>query len=831
MSYKIRAICSFTMIITVSYYTNSSARYTELHPYATLLWYAQPAANWNEALPIGNGRMGAMIYGGVKHEHYQLNEQTLWSGGPRNWNNPGAKKYLALVRAAALKGDYKKADSLSKHMQGPYTESYLPMADLFIDHKQVNDSSQYRRDLNIDSAIAHVQFNDKGKTYYRSAFSSFPDKVIVIHEACSAVNSISFTASLSSKLHCKIVQLSDNHIVLRGKAPKHVDPAYLNRIKDADAIQYAKDDNGEGMTFETDLYIQHDGGTVKCDGKSITVTRANAVTIIVSAATSYNGYNKSPGLQGKDPSVGSGPTLDKAISQTYSRLLNRHIHDYQPIFRRVKLNIGQSGDEKLPTNERLKKMAANTDPEMVALIFQYGRYLLIAGSRPGGLPVNLKGIWNDRVRPEYSSNWCIDHDTQMFYYGAESTNLPDIAMPLMDFITSLAKNGKVTARVNYGMRGWCAHHNTDIWRQTGPVGNYGQGNPQWATWNMSGPWLCGNLFDHYLFTGDRKFLRNQAWPVMKGAAIFCLDWLVKDKQGRLISVPSVSPENTFITARGDTAEISISSTGDIALMRELFSNCIKAASVLHTDAGFAKKLKEALTKLMPYQVGKSGNLQEWYKDWRPVDPAHRHLTHMYPVFPGNEISPYTTPKLAEAAKVALTMRKKTNCTWGFPLKAACWARLGEADSAWATWKYQLHYVDPKSKSSLNNYGLFPNLFNSDGPDVIMNGNGCATAVLTEMLLQSRPDELILLPALPKIFPDGTVKGLCARGGFVVDINWNNSSLKDAVIFSKLGHVCNLRVKGSIKVRCGTKPVQITLKGNSLYTFNTEKGKRYVIDTF
>ncbi|RYZ88493.1 MAG: hypothetical protein EOP04_09285 [Proteobacteria bacterium] len=456
-------------------------------------------------------------------------------------------------------------------------------------------------------------------------------------------------------------------------------------------------------------------------------------------------------------------------------------------------------------------MKTHTDPELVAMIAQFGRYLLIAGSRPGGQPVNLKGIWNERLRPEYSSNWCIDHDAQMFYYAVESANLSEMHQPFLQFIGDLSKNGEKTAKVNYGMRGWCAHHNTDIWRCSNPVGD-GGGNPHWATWNLSGAWLSNHFFEHYLFTGDANFLRTEAWPVMKGAAQFCLDWLV-ERDGHLITVPSVSPENTFITEDGDTAQISVNSTSDIALIRELFFNCIRTSKLLRIDEPFANELQRALSRIGTYQVGSRGQLLEWEKEWRPVDPSHRHLSHMYPVFPGGEISPVTTPALSNAAKVALSMREKTNCTWGFGWKAACWARLGEADSTWQTWNEQLQYVDPESTTSVDNYGLFPNFFNSDGRDVILNGNGAATAVLTEMIMQSNAGFIHLLPALPSVFKDGEVKGLCARGGFVIDFSWRNGKVFGGSIYSKLGNECSLVING--------KPV---------VTFKTEKGKTYDINS-
>ncbi|HEX5025206.1 MAG TPA: glycoside hydrolase family 95 protein, partial [Agriterribacter sp.] len=382
---------------------------------------------------------------------------------------------------------------------------------------------------------------------------------------------------------------------------------------------------------------------------------------------------------------------------------------------------------------------------------------------------------------------------------------------------------------NYGMNGWCAHHNTDIWRSTGAGGNWGEGNPHWATWNMAGAWLSAHLFEHYRFTGDRQFLQEKAWPVMKGAAEFCLDWLITDKSGQLISVPSVSPENTFITNKGDTAQISVNTTSDIALIKQLFTNCIRASRILKSDQEFCEKLKKAIQELPDYSIGSKQQLLEWTSgEWNSVDPAHRHLSHMYPVYPGDEISPNTTPQLSEAAKKALSLRTKTNSSWGFAWKAACWARLGEGDSAWQTWQYQLQYMDPSPQTQSGKYGLFPNFFNSEGNAVILNGNGCATAVLTEMLLQSHTDTIQLLPALPKPFGKGTIKGICARNGFVVDLDWKDHQLTHATITSTLGNECRIRPGKKIKIYDQEKEQKITKVGNETYVFNTKKGHHYSI---
>lgn len=795
----------------------------------TKLWYTHPAINWNEALPIGNGRLGAMLHGGVATDKIQLNEETLWSGEPRDGNNPAAKEYLPGVRAAAIAGNYKLADSLSKFMQGPYTESYMPMADIIIRHPVISDSVDYRRELDLDKAVASVIFRDKRVKYQREAFASKPNNVIAVHYTASVKNSISLSLSITSKLRYGVKVVSPTHLVLTGKAPRHVVPAYVWQVKGDKAVQYDTTDAKEGMTFEVHVLIVQKSGSIKSVDRSLVITDADEVTLLISAATSFNGFKRSPSREGRS-TASSQIDVEKAARLTFEQLKKNHIGDYQPLFRRVSYHLGDSRNAELPTDEKLKKMSEYVDPELVATIAQFGRYLLIAGSRPGGQPLNLKGIWNERLRPEYSSNWCIDHDAQMFYYGAESGNLSEMHEPFLELISELSENGRTTARVNYGMNGWCAHHNTDIWRASNPVGNWGEGNPHWATWNMSGPWLSAHLYDHYLFTGDKQFLKDKAWPVMKGAAEFCMDWLMTDQDGVKLSVPSVSPENTFITARGDTAQISRNSTSDISLMKELFRNCISASTILGVDEKFRGSLRSALSAMPEYKIGSGGQLLEWEQEWKSADPAHRHLSHLYPVFPGNEINPAHTPTLATAARLAMPLRTKTNCSWGFAWKAACWVRLLEADSAWQTWKYQLRYVDPRSTSSVNNYGLFPNLFNSDGRDVIMNGNGCATAVLNEMLMQSHAGEISLLPAVPQWMEVGEVRGLYARGGFVVDIKWMKGKLVQGSVLSRLGGECRVRSEQPIKVSFHGKNIQVKRSDDSVYTFATVKDARYDLAT-
>jgi alpha-L-fucosidase 2 len=794
-----------------------------------ILWYSKPAVNFNEALPVGNGSMGGMIYGGVQQEHISLNEATLWSGDPNiQWNNPDARKYLPLVREAALKGEYKKADSLCRFMQGPYTESYMPMADLVIKYKPTHDSMHYRRSLNLDSAMATTAFSSNHIFYKRIAFASFPDRVLVIRNEANQEGAVSFDISLSSKLHYAVHTVNGNEIILKGKCPAHVEPAYLWKIQGDAAIQYAKD-SSKGMTFEVHLKILNEGGVVTAGDTALHVTGADAATILITSATSFNGFNTSPVKEGKNPALIAGVDMERSSSKPYPVLLANHVKDYKSIYERVSYCFGPSPATDLPTDERLRKMPDRFDADLLALICQYGRYILIASSRPGGQPSNLKGLWNEKLRPEYSSNWCIDHDAQMSYYPVETNNLSELHQPFLQLIRELSENGYQTASVNYGMHGWCAHHNTDIWRKSSPVGNWGEGNPHWANWNMSGAWLCEHYFEHYRFTLDTVFLRGQAYPIMTGAARFYLDWLIPDSSGMcLITAPSFSPENTFITETGDTAQTSVNSTSDIELLKDLFRNIITTAGILHIQNALIDSIQNAYGRLMPYPIGRNGNLLEWQRDWRSTDPAHRHLSHMYAVFPGSEISPLTTPRLANAAKKALSLRAKTNGSWGFAWKAACWARLYEGDSAMQTLQYQLHYVDAQSSTPVNHLGLYPNLFNSEVPGIILNGNTCITAAVTEMLLQSHTGIIDLLPALPKNLPQGSVKGLVARGNVVVNIAWKNHRLTTASLQARQNTVCKIKLGNQHKIFLNNRAITLHNEGHGIYSFRALAGNRYVI---
>lgn len=763
------------------------------------LWYDKPSGDvWERALPLGNGKIGAMVYGNVEQEIVQLNEATVWTGSPNENNRPEALASLATIRRLVFEGKQKEAELLAeKTMQTKKSNGQIfqPVGSvhLLFAHQQV---SNYYRELNLENAITTTRYESNGVKYQREAFVSYPANTLVMRITSSKPNSINFTTFFTSPQQEVVIQTNkQKQLLLHGSTKGHEGVA------------------GNKLKFQSIVSIKNKGGALTQTDSSLVVAGANEVVIYINIATNFVNYRDISADENKR----CANDANSVLSESYQRIWQKHISAYQKLFKRVAIDLGTNlAQEAKPTDQRLEEFRNSDDPSFAALYFQYGRYLLISSSHPNGQPSNLQGIWNNRLNPSWDSKYTININTEMNYWPAEKTNLSETHTPLLKMVKELSEMGQETAKVMYGCRGWVAHHNTDIWRITGPVDRI-----FWGVWSMGGAWLCQHLWERYLYTGNKTYL-HEIYPILKGASLFFVDNLVEDPRNKyLVTNPGTSPENAPKAHQGSSFDAGV--TMDNQIVFDLLSITIRAAEILHKDKTFVDSLNTTRQRLSPMRIGRHGQIQEWMDDIDDPNDKHRHISHLYGLFPSNQISPYKTPELFWAAKNTLLQRGDISTGWSMGWKVNWWAKMQDGNHAFQLIKNQLSPLGVNPSGG----GTYPNLFDAHAPFQIDGNLGC-TSGITEMLVQSSNNDVHLLPALPDGWQTGRISGIKTRGGFeILSLEWKDGKVSKLIIKSNLGGNLRLRLPNKIKLTTG-KLIDNPMGENPNPFFQTEAIKKPII---